>query len=387
MLAMLWLKLKRMRSDIPLYAIMSVMAIIMSLIFGSAMSKSALRVNIVDNDDTHVSHRFTESFNSDSFVFKRTTLSEAQKAVEKSESVGAVVIPKGFGNLTKENNANLKIIGTSYNADLLALENAARTAYGLVEREYRLYEAIKAALLSSGANAPSPETLGSKLLNLDNDANFTVNYQVAQSSYDETFATNIHFIMGYNVFFVMFSIIFSMASLLEDRSLHTWKRIRISPISSAAVLAGHLIPAYVVGISQMGIVLFAGQELFGYGIGQNFMLILAVFAAYVLCAVCLGLLLATALNTINQMVALTPVLVVASGMLGGCMWPLSLIDSKVMLFIANIMPQKWAVEATEKLAVHGASFEDISPNIFILVIMAAVLFGISALLYGKKQNT
>ena len=62
--------------------------------------------------------------------------------------------------------------------------------------------------------------------------------------FDENFYENIHYLMGFNIFFVMFSIIFTMGSILEDKKLRTWNRIRISPLSSRAVLAGNFIPSY-----------------------------------------------------------------------------------------------------------------------------------------------
>jgi len=43
-------------------------------------------------------------------------------------------------------------------------------------------------------------------------------------------------------------------------------------------------------------------------------------------------------------------------MLGGCFWPLEIIDSKVMLMIANITPQKWAVSSIQKIVVYGYGF-------------------------------
>ncbi len=386
MLAMLWLKLKRMRSDIPLYTIMMVMALVLSMIFGSAMNGGALRVNVVDNDSTAFSQKFIDTLSEDSYELDYTNQDDAQRAVEKGESIAAVILPEGFGNAA-DGKAHLKIIRTSDSADVMALENAVRSAYRAAVHEQRLYSAIQTAFAKAGIDAPSEESVRDAFKTLDNKSAVTVNFSVAQQGqYNETFASNIHFLMGYNIFFVMFSIIFTMAALLEDKKLHTWERIRISPISSSAVLAGHLIPAYIVGIAQMGIVLSAGQALFGYNLGTQFLPIFAVFAVYVLCIVCLGLLLAVGLKTIDQMGAVTPVIVVASSMLGGCMWPLSIIGSDVMLAIADAMPQKWAIEAAENLAVHGAVFGDVLLNITILFGMAVVFFSASVLLYSKKQR-
>lgn len=41
------------------------------------------------------------------------------------------------------------------------------------------------------------------------------------------------------------NIVFTMGSILEDKKLRTWNRIRISPLSSRAVLAGNFIPRWL----------------------------------------------------------------------------------------------------------------------------------------------
>ncbi len=151
------------------------------------------------------------------------------------------------------------------------------------------------------------------------------------------------------------------------------------------MLAGHLIPAYLIGLAQMAIVLFAEQALFGFGLGQALLPIFIVFAAFVLAVVCLGLLLATLLRTLEQMGAVTPVVIVATSILGGCMWPLSIVGPE-MRAAASALPQKWALEAAESIAVYGAGLSDVLLNIGMLVLMALVLFCTSMVFCNKKQR-
>ena len=112
-------------------------------------------------------------------------------------------------------------------------------------------------------------------------------------------------------------------------------------MSSAAVLAGNFIPTFLAGAAQMAVVFFAGQFLFGINLGSSIGPIILIFSIFTLTVTCLGLLLATALGTYEQLNAATPVLIVATSMLGGCMWPLSLVGSDILLGLANITPQKW----------------------------------------------
>jgi ABC-2 type transport system permease protein len=191
--------------------------------------------------------------------------------------------------------------------------------------------------------------------------------------------------MGYNIMFVMFSIIFTIGSILEDKKLNTWNRIRIAPISGASVLAGNFIPTFLVGAIQMAIVFFAGQMLFGINLGASIGPIIIVFAMFTLAVTCLGLLLATALRTYEQLNAAAPVIIVATSMLGGCMWPLSIV-SEGLRRVADFTPQRWALGAAEHLAVYGGGLSSVMTNILVLGAMALVFFAVSVVLYNKKQK-
>ena len=383
--AILWLKFKRMRSDVPLYAVMMLMAIFLSFIFGTAMfGGSVQRVSVVDNDGSDFSQAFIDAIDTETYQLVPAEADEAQSAVEKGEVLAALVLPKGFGH---EPDAELVLIRTADSPDVLALTNAVHAAYRKAAHPYALHAAMEAALAGTGIDTPSRQDLQMARYYRSTYTGLIVTYSVTDTAdYDYTFENNIHFIMGFNIFFVLFSVIFTMGGLLEDKKLFTWGRIRISPISSASVLAGHFVPAYLVGMVQMVIVLFAGQALFGIDLRGQLLPVLGVFAVFVLTIVCLGLLLATALRTIDQMGAVTPVICVATSMLGGCMWPLSIVTSDALLLIANGMPQKWALEAVESIIIYNKGFGDVLPNLAVLLSMAAVLFGASVILYNKKQK-
>lgn len=386
MAAILWLKFKRMRSDVPLYAVMLLMTLLLSYIFGQAMfDGGSRRVMVVDGDKSAISAAFADALGAQTYDLSDADEAEAQRAVEKGEAVAAVILPEGFGAAAARGDAGLTLLRTVDSPDVRALENAVHAAYRTAAHADRLHAALTDTLLGAGLEAPPADAVREALKSRPAAA-VTTRYTVTQTaSFDVTYANNIHFLMGFNIFFVMFSIVFTMGGLLEDKQLRTWGRIRISPISSAALLAGHFLPAVLVGLLQMAIVLFAGQTLFGFGLGPALPAVFAVFAVFVIAVVCLGLLLATALRSFDQMGAVTPVVVVATSMLGGCMWPLSVVGPELRA-VANATPQKWALEAVENIAVYGADFADVLPGIGVLLLMALVLFGGSMVLYNKKQR-
>ncbi len=389
MSAILWLKCKRMREDITMYVIMTFMALFLTFIFGNAMfgGGAAQRVYVADNDGSALSAALIGAFDPDAYALEEMSETDAQAAVAKGEALAAIVIPKGFGDHALAGSAEVTVLRTADSADILMLQSAVNSAYRNAVHGFKLHGALADTLGAANIEAPPLSEVQASLAAALADKPVTVNYTLlAADDYDEKFAENIHYMMGFNIFFVMFSIVFTLSSILEDKKLHTWNRIRISPLSTRAVLAGNFIPAYVVGLLQMAIVLFLGQLLFGINLGTALLPVFAVFAVFVLAATCLGLLLATVFKAYEQMNAAVPVIIVGTSMLGGCMWPLSIVGSDVLLGIAKGMPQFWALDAAENLAVMGAGFGDIVLNLGVLFGMALVLFALSMVIYNKKQR-
>ena len=373
-----------------MYVIMIVMALVLSFVFGNAVfgNDNAQRVLVSNSDSSDVTDAFLKVMNTGAYELEFADEKDAETSVAKSESLAAIFIPPGFGDALKSGSAALTLVKTADNADTMALENAIRSASVQTAHVYMLADSLYETLKDTGITVPPESDVAQAYLNrMGENAAVTVTVSVAGSGgYDEAFASNIHYLMGFNIFFVMFSIVFTIGSILEDKKLNTWNRIRISPLSSAAVMAGNFIPTFIVGIVQMAVVLFFGQMLFGINLGASLLPIFVVFVAFVLTSTCLGLLLSTVFNTYEQLNAGTPVILVATAMLGGCMWPLSIVGSDVLLGIANVMPQKWALEAAENLAVYGGGLKSASTSIIVLLGMAAVFFAVSILLYNKKQR-
>lgn len=388
MTAILWLKAKRMRQDVLMYVIMTFMALFLTFVFGNAMfgGSGAQRVYVADHDGSALSAAFIDAFDTDAYALSSMNEQEAQTAVSKQEAIAAIIIPEGFESRVNGGAAQITLLRTADSADIIALEGAVRSAYQSAAHAFKLHSALGETLGAAGLGAPSAEEVQSELAERLENKPITVNHAILDASdFDERFAENIHYMMGFNIFFVMFSIMFTMSSILEDKKLHTWNRIRISPLSTGAVLGGSFIPTYVVGLAQMAIVLFMGQLLFGIDLGASLLPVFAVFAVFVLAASCLGLLLAVLFKAYEQMNAAVPVIIVGSSMLGGCMWPLSIVGP-VMQNIAKGLPQFWALDATESLAVYGAGFGDVTLNLGVLFGMALVLFALSMIIYNKKQR-
>ena len=389
MASVLWLKLKRMRGDVPMYLIMLVMALVLTLVFSGAVfgESGARRVYAVNNDESGITDAFLANIDENSFLIEFKDMEEAETAVAKGEVLAAVVIPEGFGDALKAGDAQLELVKTADSTDIMALQSALSAAANKTAHVYALTQSLEQALGAAGVDAPSVDDVEAMYTqHMGSGAAAKVSYSVrGATDYDEKFAEDVHYLMGFNIFFVMFSVIFTIGTILEDKKLGTWNRVRITPINDRTILGGNMVPTFMVGVLQMAVMLFAGQFLFGIDLGSSVWPVFVVFAVFVLATTCLGLLLVTAMGTFEQLNAATPVIIVASSMLGGCMWPLSIVPPALQT-IAKFTPQYWALSAAENLPVLGGGFPEAMNSIYVLLGMAALFFVLSMIFYSKKRK-
>lgn len=81
-------------------------------------------------------------------------------------------------------------------------------------------------------------------------------------------------------------------------------------------------------------------------------------------------------KTTAQLAALTLILVVTTSMLGGCFWPLEVVTSEVLLAIARLVPQSWAMAALNDLVVREAALTAVLPAVGVLLLMGTLFSGI-----------
>jgi ABC-2 type transport system permease protein len=80
----------------------------------------------------------------------------------------------------------------------------------------------------------------------------------------------------------------------------------------------------------------------------------------------------------EQAVAVGVVLAIAGGMLGGCMWPLSMVGP-TMQAVGHLMPQAWAMDGFVKLVYGHQGVGAILPEALVLAGFAVVLSTLAAL--------
>jgi ABC-2 type transport system permease protein len=198
-----------------------------------------------------------------------------------------------------------------------------------------------------------------------------VTYQLAQS------------VAGVSVMMLMFGLASCGVTLLVERDQGTISRLLSAPISRHSILLGKVMFTLIVGMLQMVVLLIYGEVIFGIGIFRDPTSLLVIALVWTLAATSFGMLIAAFSRTPKQAESLTPLITLTFAALGGCWFPLQMIElPTVVEWMSKSTPTYWAMSAFQGYFWDGLGLSS-GKVIFALVVQvlfaAAVMFVASRL--------
>jgi len=389
MLSIVKLRLLRLRDEYLVFVIMTAMALGLTFIFGFSFNGYRPSVIIVDEDNSLYSKDFIEELRQiETFRFVDMDVNSASKSVEEGDAVVALVINEGFqNNIQKGNKITIGQIKVKDDTYILTLQETVRSLIMKMAGSKKIAE-VTADFISSQKPVNKEEIESYAYKNVMDSWKYKNPLKIISTVADtgENFGYDAmkHSMIGFTVFFSMYTMVFSIGTILSDKQYKTWDRILISPISMPSILGGTMIVSFLVGIIQMAVLVLGGKYLIGIDWGNSTAGIMLVVTVFVFAVTSLGLMLSGIVKTQAQLGAMAPVILTSTSMLGGCMWPLEIVNNKVLLLLAELTPQKWAIQGMEAIAAKGMGFEAaIIPSI-VLFAMGIIFFGIGVKMV--KQN-
>ena len=177
------------------------------------------------------------------------------------------------------------------------------------------------------------------------------------------------------IFFLFFTVSFGARSILAERRQGTTRRLLASAAPPGGVLAGKALAAFTLGTASMLVLWLATALVFGvdWGDPPAALLLLVILA---LVATGVGMLLGSLLRNAEQATSIGPLVGIALGMLGGCMWPLAIVPAP-MRAIGHLFPQAWAMDGFIALIARDAGLAGIARQLAVLAAFAAALLALA----------
>lgn len=375
-LALTGVALRRIARDRMALFFVVVLPIVIILVIGvTVRGFSTFRVGVVDLGSGPAGHELVTALEhtSNLEVHRYPSTAAAARAVARSELGTAVVLPAGMDRaLRAGRSVEVVVLAERTNS----LQQAAATA-------------VSAVVTSEGARVQAAVFTATHVgggydadLALAATAQGKVAHVVVRARQVDSRADTLPQGFDYSaptmlVLFVFLNALAGGASIIEARRLGMYERMGAAPFRPVGIIAGEMLGFLTIALLQAALIVTVGAVVFGVSWGNPLAaaVLIVVWAGVGAGA---GMLSGALFRTPEQATAVGPALGITLAMLGGCMWPLSIVSS-VMRQVGHITPHAWAVDAfTALLARHG-TLASIAPELFVLLGFAAGLLALATL--------
>ncbi len=373
MSSILMLRLMQYKRDISIVLLMTALTIGFIFIFaGPNNGVYKYKILVATDEKTPSYVRFmNELYKNKSYEFIEADYDTVKAEVEEGKIIAGIYFK----------NDEISILKTKEDINIFILENLASNTLFSIQSMSDMAETIVNYIdniKDVDNNAVETIAYNEILESVTEKKHMTVSKEYLNSVNTLEYDGTKHLTIGIILFMSMFTIVFGIGSILEDKEYHTWDKMLISPLSRKQILGGNLISTFIVGAGQILLLIVLTKQLMGmdWGDGEDIKLVVLIGLLFVMTTTSLGLMLSGAVKTQRQLSTITPIILTSTSMLGGAMWPLDIVQSKLLLFLANFTPQKWAIEGMEKIIIYGGELNDIISSIIVLMIMTVVFFTI-----------
>jgi len=203
----------------------------------------------------------------------------------------------------------------------------------------------------------------------------------------EDFSPSTFGIAGFAIMFAFLTAQATATSIFDEKKEGTFRRLLAAPLGKWELLAGKMLPNFVIAVLQMVVIVAAslvllpliGQDAPSLGNSPLGLMLIAILVA--LCSTSLGILLAAICRTESQVGGVSSVFLWVAGMVGGAFIP-AFVLGDFLNTIGKVVPHYWALQAYNNLTIRGLGLAGILPELAVLAGFTAA-FSVVGLLRKK----
>lgn len=348
------------------------MPLIFILVFGYAVNTDVenIEIGIMDMDKTQESREYIEKFiNSNYFYFRNyiDNLDEMEKLIDKGEVKGALIIPSGFSSSLKRSekaNTQLIIDGTDPTIARTALQSGI-----LISQMYSIEEQ-RENLKKLGMTASEQGSI---------DIRTRVWYNPNLESTKFTIPGLIGLIMQ-NI-----TVMLTAFTLVREKEKGTIEQLIVTPIKSAELILGKMIPYILIGSIDFLIALFFGTYWFNVPVEGNMLLLILLGFGFVICALAVGMLISTVAENQLQAMQMTILFMLPSVLLSGFVFPREAMPLPIEM-AGYLIPLTYFINILRGIILKGIGLNYLWKDVVILLGFGMILLILASLRFKKKLD-
>ena len=385
MLNMILIRFKEYKQIVPVLISMTVMAIGLIYIFGIGFGQEYKPlVAIVNEDESTESQQIVdELLRDDTYESKALDYEDSINELKSGSVIAVLHIPANYSVDFYQGSGKVDFIKTANLMEHMALEMSLESIINRIFGNKNFMDSVEPAYRMLNIEMNQVE-LGNTINDLYRDRPMATieasTYESGAANYYDSLKQSF---MGFILFFSLFTMVFGIGSIVDNKQNRVWHRQIVSPIGGTSILGSALVVGFVVGFIQIAIMMLTASYVFNIDVGESMMALMLVISAYVVAAICMGLMISGFVKTEQQLSAVSPMIIVSTSMLGGCMWPLEMVSNPIIRNLSIITPQRWAMQGLQQVIIYKGDVSNVMEPIVYSLLLALVFFVISIIPYRK----
>lgn len=409
-LAITWKDLKINFSDRNGILLMLVAPLILSAIIGASfgnvlMSNDAIPfdpipVLLINDDSAQMGQQLAETLSGITEVLDVTTmddLDEARQLVSRSEARAAIYIPANFTTAVQDSQQSAQAEVEFY-ADPSATitPNIVRSILAQLLNNFNAgsisAEVTLAQLL------PHASELGPQMANLADSLTQAISQQfnedgmlrsqlnlisVGEEASQTAVSPFAFFAPSMGLLFLMFAMMDSTRSILEEELNGTLFRLLATPLSHGQLLLGKVGGIFFSGLVQFWVFVLASRLIFNLYWGGTAVGLVLVVLAVVTAYTGLGLFIAAFAKNANQAAIISSVVGLVMAALGGNFVPADNFPDWIQN-LSKLTINRWALDGLTELTINGGGVGDITQITAVLLTIGLAFFALAMWQFKRR---
>jgi ABC-2 type transport system permease protein len=187
------------------------------------------------------------------------------------------------------------------------------------------------------------------------------------------------------VILTMTMVLFTGVAIVRERERGNMELLIATPVSSAELMIGKVLPYVAIGLVQTTVVLALGMWLFQVPLGGSLLHVYIAACLLIVANLTLGLLISTRAQSQFQAMQMTFFIFLPSILLSGFMFPFAGMP-KVVQWIAEALPLTHFLRLIRGVMLRGASLWELWPDVLALLVFTAVMMTAAILRFRKRLD-
>ncbi len=359
LMAIMRKEVRQLRRDRLTFAMIFGMPLMQILLFGYAINMDVrnLTTAVADESNTHLSREFVASLEQTQVTnirYRVNTAAELEELMRAGKISVGVAIPKDFDR---------RVIDDNRAAVHILVDGSDPTTGSVVD-------ALR--------NMP---------LAFDTTPAKKKRDQIeVRPYYNPERRTPINVIPGLmGVILTMTMMLFTAVAIVRERERGNLELLINTPVSSAELMIGKVVPYIAIGLVQLALILWAGDLLFDVPVRGSIIDLYVAAALFIAANLGLGLFISTAVKTQFQAMQMTFFLIMPSILLSGFIFPFEGMPVFAQ-FLGEALPITHFIRLTRGIMLRDAGLGDMPGAMIYLGTFTLVVITAAALRFSKRLD-